>query len=156
MSRFSCIATHVWWVIPLGPMLAGCTNVLGFGTATKFGLDIAQQADQTIDVSMGYDRVEIASIPAPKNEVATAGTDKAMGADTYSVLGTFNVSYGNPWDEQPLVLHQVFATGWAAREAAKIPEMRAYFGKEAGDIAARKGVDDQPHRSGSQQEGAKR
>lgn len=125
----------VWigFVFPLATMQGGCTNVLGFGTATKFGLDIAQRADQTFDVSMGYDRAEIASIPAPENEEATESpTGKT---DAYSVLATFKVTYGNPWAGKPLVLDQFFATGMAARKAAQTPALQGFFGKEAGDIA---------------------
>lgn len=125
-------------LVALAIMLEGCTNVLGFGTATKFGLDIAQRADQTVDVSLGYDRVEIASIPAPKNQVATGGSDRSAGDDTYSVLGTFKVKYGNPWSDEPLILDQVFATGWAAREAANSPAMRKFFGREARSIASKR------------------
>lgn len=122
-------------LIPFALTQAGCQNVLGFSTATKFGLDISQRPDQTIDVSMGYDRTEVASIPAPKNEDATESAD-GTGTDTYSVLGTFVVSYGNPFLDQPLVLDQFFATGMAARKAARSPELQRFFGKAAGKIAA--------------------
>lgn len=137
MSMHASLKVGIGFVIPLAMMQGGCSNVLGFGTATKFGLDIAQRADQTIDASMGYDRVEIASIPAPKNEDAMAPPD---GADTYSVLGTFSVEYGNPWasPEEPLVLDQFFATGWAARIAAKSPKMQDFFGKKAHEIVTKK------------------
>ena len=109
-------------------LLAGCGNTLGFGTATKFGLDISQQADQTIDVSMGYDRAEVASIPAPKN------TDAGSGEDTYSVLGLFDVHYGNPFTDQPLTLHQFFATGWAAYDAARDHSLQVLFADRAAEI----------------------
>src|SRR4029453_9090194 len=84
---------------------AGCGKTLVFSTATKVGLDISQQTDQTIDVTFGYDRMEIASIPAPRD------TDAADGADTYSVLGIFSISYGNPFSSprEPLRLDQFFA-----------------------------------------------
>jgi hypothetical protein len=127
-----------WWKpasAPLGALvlcgaLAGCTNTLAFGTATKFALDISQQADKNIDVSLGYDRAEIASIPAPKDKDASATED------TYSVLGTFFVHYDNPFlpDGDPLRLNQFFATGAAARTAAQSPRFQAYFGHSAGVI----------------------
>ncbi|MDD5322950.1 MAG: hypothetical protein PHD43_20535 [Methylococcales bacterium] len=122
-------------LVPFVLTQAGCQNVLGFSTATKFGLDISQRPDQTIDVSMGYDRTEVASIPAPKNEDATQSGD-GTGTDTYSVLGTFVVFYGNPFLDQPLVLNQFFATGMAARKAAKSPELQRFFGEATGKIAA--------------------
>jgi len=109
--------------------MTGCQHYLAFGTATKFALDAAQKADQTVDVTLGYDRVEVAAIPAPKD-------DAGPSDDTYSVLGTFEVSYGNPFTE-PLILRQVFATGMAAREAATSPGLREAFGEKAGMIASR-------------------
>jgi len=127
-------------------LLEGCQNVLGFSTATKFGLDISQRPDQTIDVSMGYDRTEVASIPAPKDDDANEsadGTDKA-NTDAYSVLGTFVVSYGNPFLDQPLVLDQFFATGMAARKAARNPELQKFFGEAAGKIATKNATSTQP------------
>lgn len=128
------LAGYLGLVLPFAMIQGGCTNVLSFSTATKFGLDIAQQADQTIDVSMGYDRAEVASIPVPKNEEATAPPKET---DACSVLGTFKVKYGNPFRE-PLVLDQFFATGWAARAAAKNPVARNFFGKQAHDIASKR------------------
>src|SRR5215470_551670 len=117
--------------IPLALASAGCAKVVAFSTATKFGLDISQRADQTIEVSMGYDRVEVASIPALEKDATRDGDD------TYSVLGTFAVAYGNPWRDQPLVLKQFFATGWAARRAAKTEGFVDWFGKKTGQILER-------------------
>ncbi len=114
-------------------LLAGCGHTLGFGTATKFGLDISQQADQTVDVTMGYDRAEVASIPAPKNDDA----DAVKTQDTYAVLGLFDVRYGNPWTDEALVLHQFFATGWAAHQAANDPNLQKLFGTKAREICGR-------------------
>lgn len=112
-------------------LLPGCANTLAFGTATKFGLDISQRADQMIEVSLGYDRVEVASIPAPTD-------DPANGEDTYATLGIFDVRYGNPWADQPLILNQFFATRWAARQAAQDPRFQEFFGKRAGEITGRR------------------
>src|SRR2546422_4081746 len=115
----------------LAACLAGlpgcCTKYLAFGTATKFGLDISQKADQTVDVSMGYDRVEIASIPAPEQ-------DAKESEDTYSVLGTLFIGYGNPWTDEPFHLNQFFATGWGARKAAGSEAFRSFFGRKAAQI----------------------
>jgi hypothetical protein len=111
--------------------LGGCANHLAFGTATKFALDISQQADQTVDVSLGYDRVEVATAPAPnKNADETE--------DTYSLLGTFHVSYDTPWGGDPLHLNQFFATGWAADTAAQNDAFRRFFAEKAGIIAGGK------------------
>jgi hypothetical protein len=116
----------------------GCKSYLAFGTATKFGLDITQKADQTIEVSMGYRRSEMASIPvAPEGDGSSDASDTD---DAYSVLGRFNVTYGDPWKtgaDEGLHLKQFFATGMAARKAAENPEMRRAFGEAAGEVKAK-------------------
>ena len=108
-------------------MLAGCARTLVFGTGTKFGLDVSQRADQTVEISMGYDRIEYASIPAPREQANKT-------EDTYSVLGYFTVSYGNPFSRKPLVLRQFFSTGWAARAAAEDENLQEYFATKAARI----------------------
>lgn len=113
-------------------VMSGCAKrYIAFTTATKFALDVSQKADQTIDVSLGYDRAELASIPATEDN---AGAD----VDTYSILGKFMVRYGNPFSGTPLVLNQVFATGAAARNAAESEAGRAYFGALAHDVEEQK------------------
>ncbi len=114
-------------------LLGGCANTLVFSTATTFGLDISQRPEQTINVSLGYDRAEVASIPAPKDIDATEQND------TYSLVGTFSVKYGNPWRLEPLTLRQFFATGWAARIASQDPELREFFGKKAAGYISKEG-----------------
>jgi hypothetical protein len=54
------VATNIL-MLPLIPMFSGCSNTLVFGTATKFGVDISMRPDQLIEVTMGYDRYEIAA-----------------------------------------------------------------------------------------------
>ena len=118
--------------LPILAVLGGCAKTLVFATGTTFGLDISQRPDQTINVSLGYDRAEIASLPAPQE------TDATEAADTYSVLGIFNVNYGNPFNlvtREPLVLHQFFATGWAARKASEDSRLRKFFGEKAAEIS---------------------
>lgn len=110
-------------------VLGGCAKTLVFTTGTTFGLDISQRPDQTINVTLGYDRAEIASIPASED------TDANTQNDAYSVLGIFNVHYGNPFLREPLTLHQFFATGLAAQAAAKDAQLREFFGKKAGEIS---------------------
>jgi hypothetical protein len=117
--------------IPLAVMTGCCAKrYIAFTTATKFALDVSQKADQTIDVSMGYDRAELASIPSIEEN---ASGDR----DTYSVLGTFRVKYGNPFTT-PLVLNQTFATGVAARNAAASAQGRAFFAQEAATVEKEK------------------
>ena len=132
-KKCATLTVFIGLTMPLAIMQGGCANILAFSTATKFGLDISQRADQTVDVSMGYDRGEIASIPAPRNKPAM--NNNSEQSDAYSVLGSFMVSYDSPWDDKPLVINQFFATGWAARKAATHQSMQEFFGKEAGEIA---------------------
>ena len=144
----------------LGALLmpAGCKSYLAFGTATTFGLDASQRADQTVDITMGYRRIEIASIPVQevKEKPATSSdSNAAVGADAkgdtttpdashtgdaYSVLGSFRVHYGNPFTSG-LTLNQLFATGMAARAVAENTDMQEYFGKAAAKAATGEGVD---------------
>jgi hypothetical protein len=113
-------------------LVCGCRNHLVFTTSTKFGLDISQKANQTVDVTMGYQRAEFASVPVPQDTDATATTD------AYSVLGRFNVRYNpgisptNPTNG--LHLKQFFATGMAARAAARNPDMQGAFAEAAGQV----------------------
>jgi|ERR671918_709877 hypothetical protein len=111
---------------------AGCSKTLMFSTATKVGLDVSQRADQMIDVSFGYDRVELASVPAPRDE------DAADQKDTYSVLGIFSVSYGSPFSGEPLRVDQFLATGAAARKAARTPGLQDLFGRRTREILEKK------------------
>lgn len=121
------LAALLAFIVPA--LCAGCTTkTLAFGTATKFGLDISQKADQTVDVTLGYDRGEIASIPVPKD-------DASESEDSYSVLGFFRVRYGKIFGGEPLRLNQFFATGWAARYAAEDSNLQSFFGSKAGEIA---------------------
>src|SRR5687767_13631711 len=131
----AALLTGSLMVLALG---SGCKNHLAFGTVTKFGLDISQKPDQTIDVTMGYRRAEMVSIPVAKNDKQPADADESK--DAYSVLGRFNVSYGNPFKTGPnegLHLKQFFATGMAARAAARNAEMRQAFGEAAGEVKAK-------------------
>ncbi len=131
---------YVVLILPFSLMQSGCSNVLAFGTATKFGLDISQQADKTINVSLGYDRAEIASIPVPKKSDGSAclaenKSGTTCNTDAYSVLGSFSINYGNPWTLKPFELNQFFATGMAARKAANNSVISGFFGKKSGEIA---------------------
>lgn len=136
-------AILLWAVTIACSGCSGSGRLLGFTTATTFGLDISLRADDNINVTMGYDRAEIASVPV-EDKTDASEPDKT---DAYSVLGYFSVSYGNPFSLKPednLKITQLFATGVAAREASK-PNMgtsnalQAFLGEQAGTIAE-KGV----------------
>jgi hypothetical protein len=130
MTSVKTLTATVLGLSAVALVLGGCGGkTLVFGTATKFGLDVSQRADQTVEVTMGYDRYEIASIPTEMHDA-----EQTSKKDTYSVLGIFSVSYGNPWTGEPLVLRQFFATGWAARGAALKPAFQQFFGHKTGEI----------------------
>ena len=107
--------------------LVGCQGYLVFTTATTFGLDISQQANQTPHVVLGYKRGELASIPATqKNASATE--------DTYSVLAYFCAKYDPILSQSTtdsLQIRSVFTTGMAARAAASNADMQRYFAEAA-------------------------
>ncbi len=119
-------------------LTSGCTKTMMFSTATKVGLDISQRADQVVDMTLGYDRVEVVSIPVKPDTDAT-GTD-----DTYSVLGIFDLRYGNPFAGQPLTLNQFFGTGAAARQMAQDPRFQRFFGRQAGELAPQPSKEPKP------------
>ena len=84
-------------------------------------------------------------LQAGKKQDATKPPSKEGNSDAYSVLASFKVSYGNPFmvligKEKPFVLDQLFATGMAARTAAKNPELQRFFGTEAGTIVNKKKI----------------
>ena len=107
--------------------LVGCQGYLVFTTATTFGLDISQQANQTPHVVLGYKRGELASIPVTqKNASATE--------DTYSVLAYFCAKYDPILSQSTtdsLQIRSVFTTGMAARAAASNADMQRYFAEAA-------------------------
>ena len=126
----------------LALLLTGCAQRLAFGTATKFGIDISQRADQRVDVSLGYDRVEVASIPVPEADGKRIATGDQ---DAYSILGTFYVDVDPNLTSTGTGLHlnQLFATGFAARNAAANPNIGGALGRQAGKIHAEKqGMED--------------
>jgi hypothetical protein len=127
VRQLQALVGHSILMAPLLFTCSDCSNTLVFGTATKFGVAISQRPDQVIEVTMGYDRYEVVSIPAQDK-------DAKEQEDTYSVLGIFAVSYGNPWTMEPLVLRQFFATGRAARQAVANSSFQRYFGRKTGEI----------------------
>ncbi|HBH81636.1 MAG TPA: hypothetical protein DDY39_17550 [Nitrospira sp.] len=114
--------------------LSGCNNYLVFTTATKFGLEVYQDAGQPPKVLMGYKRSETAIIPATH-------TNADETKDTYSVLGDFCV-HADPslrawWDgitggsdtTDSLQIRSLFVTGYAAQKAASDTAIQNYFAK---------------------------
>lgn len=136
--------TLVGWAVVAGAM-AGCVDrSVVFVTSTKFGLDASQRQDQKVEVTLGYQRAEVASIPMCVPAKGSTGGQTASSSsmtctekngydstgewDAYSLVGAFHVDYGNPFDtSQPLTLRQVMATGMAARQIAKDPKLRPGF-----------------------------
>jgi hypothetical protein len=116
-------------LVTLAVSTPGCARRLAFATATTFGIDVSQQADQSVQMSLGYDRAETVVMPAEEKGVSDA-------TDTYAVLGTFQVKHGNPFANQALIIHQFFATGRAAIRAAETEQFQRLFGAEAADIYA--------------------
>lgn len=119
-------------------LLSGCNNYLVFTTATKFGLDVSQEAGQPPKMLVGYKRAEIAIIPATH-------TNADETKDTYSVLGDFCV-HADPslrawWDgikgapnvADSLQIRSLFVTGYAAQEAAGDKDIQKYFEKAVKD-----------------------
>lgn len=128
---FSFNLTFMMTILLLVFTFVGCGNYLAFSTGTKFGLDISQRADQTLDIVMGYQRAEVASIPVPEK------TDAGETKDAYAVLGTFNVAYDTKiigTEKDGLQINQLFATGMAARKAVKNKAMQEWFGTSLGKI----------------------
>lgn len=132
--------------------LLGCstpkhTNVLIFGTNTKFAFDVSQDPTSGVGVTLGYKREEAVWMPLMPNEktgpvdckdvpsvdgktgalrtcdkyVGTSGDDR----DTYSVLASFGANVdgrATATDASAQAkgsIAQYFATGWAARALAQ-------------------------------------
>lgn len=108
----------------------GCKNYLVFSTATKFGFDASQRADRTVEVTLGYQRAEVVSIPACPDDKEPGVQRNCFSddtSDTYTVLGTFHVDLGNPFTMEPIEIQQVFATGMAAQNASNNPGLAKLF-----------------------------
>lgn len=111
-------------------VLTGCQGYLAFSTATTFGLDVSQRANESPHVVMGYKRAEVASLPASQKNATEV-------EDTYSVLGTFCASYDpNLSGRDSLQIRSVFTTGMAARKAAGNKDMQKFFAGVAFQILA--------------------
>jgi len=130
-----------------GASAVGCmSKSVVFVTSTKFGLDASQRQDQKVELTFGYERSEVASVPmcddregeqpspnGPSPCAPERGLDARDNWDAYSLLGAFHVDYGNPFSAEPLVVRQVMASGFAARELAADPSLRSGFMDAAKD-----------------------
>lgn len=135
------------WAGPLcvAVLLGGCTstpqhtNVLIFGTHTKFALDVSQDAVNGAGLTLGYKRQEAVWMPLLPNQAGSGngpvpaacsasnacpkfeGRDTKEGTDTYSVLASFGATAGGGTNAQDknvggkASIAQYFATGLAAR-----------------------------------------
>lgn len=127
----------VWLIVVIAPTL-GCENYLVVTTATKFGLEVSQLANEPPKIVLGYKREETTIIPAEHRNATADGTEPQT--DTYSVLAEFCVM-ANPslWDfirglsstaqdvPDSLQIRSFFATGIAAAKAADSVQTRQYF-----------------------------
>lgn len=129
---------QVVWLVIVTTSSVGCENYLVVTTATKFGLEVSQVANEPPKVSLGYKREETTIIPAEHRNATTDST--GAQTDTYSVLAEFCVM-ANPslWDfirglsstpndvPDSLQIRSFFATGIAAAKAADTVQTRQYF-----------------------------
>lgn len=129
---------HVVWLILVITTILGCENYLVVTTATKFGLEVSQVANEPPKVALGYKREETTIIPAEHRNATVDGAGSQT--DTYSVLAEFCVM-ANPslWDfiralssttndvPDGLQIRSFFATGIAATKAADSVQTRQYF-----------------------------
>ncbi|NOS78502.1 MAG: hypothetical protein HOP35_11210 [Nitrospira sp.] len=142
--KTTCRANKKVWlsifILISGLSGSGCNNYLVFTTSTKFGIDISQDAGQPPKMALGYKRAEIALIPSDH-------TPATPDTDTYAVLSDFCVM-ANPslydWTDtvtkskssstevkDSLQIRSIFATGMAAREAAKTEAIQTHFAQAA-------------------------
>lgn len=127
----------VWLILGIASTL-GCENYLVVSTATKFGLEISQVANEPPKIALGYKREETAIIPAEHRNATVDGNGSQT--DIYSVLAEFCVM-ANPslWDfirglssanndvPDSLQIRSFFSTGIAAAKAADTVQTRQYF-----------------------------
>ena len=110
------------------------TNTMFFGTATKLGVDIAQNptAGNVPTLTIGYKRIEAVWMPLMANAdekgkpASCSGSDCLFQGssenDTYSVLASFGAKIGAGADaggvKSNVGIAQYFATGLAAQKLA--------------------------------------
>jgi hypothetical protein len=123
-------------VVLLAGIGAGCQSYLAFNTDTKFGLDISQSAQQQPEVTMGYQRVAIVSMPVLGTNDGRAYYDANANHDAYSVLGSINIKYDPALSSATggIRILQIFATGEAARSVATNAALAGLFASDLASI----------------------
>jgi len=128
-------------VVTVVLIMSGCaikhSDVMLFGTNTKYGLSIAMdQPESTPHINVGYKRQEFVWMPLVangadsviQNKVGTAnaqdlkyiGKEPAGKEDTYSVLASFGADFKASGAAGGGGIAQYFATGIAARKLAEV------------------------------------
>ena len=109
--------------------LSGERRILVFGTGTSLGLKLGFTGDAPSSIDFGYDREELSVIPMHKQ----APSGDSNKPDKYSsVLASVDVNLATPnFLGTDLKLTQFFATGAAARNLAKNPDIQSYFKRVA-------------------------
>ena len=131
-KKYRSIITSSVLAVTSVALLSGCRNLLVFSTATKFGLDISESAAQQPEITFGYNRAEVVSVPLGGGHTNTADryyvSDAGPTNDAYSVLGTFSVGFDPSLNNTAGIhVNDLFATGVAAQKAAASPAMGGVF-----------------------------
>jgi len=116
---------------------SGERRPLVFGTGTNLGLQVGFAGGTPSKVKFGFNREELSIIPLHRE----APTDKK--ADKYApVLAAIDMDQSLKSEAASKVkMTQFFATGAAARNIAKRPDIRVYFQEQA-SLAVSKAVDE--------------
>lgn len=102
--------------------LTGERRALVFSTATNIGLKVGFTGQVPSSIKFGFERGELSIIPLHSQTTAEK-------PDKYtSVLASIDMNLDTPsMKDTDLQVSQFFATGAAARNLAKHPDIRAYF-----------------------------
>ena len=105
------------------PKLKGAKRVMVFGAGTTVGAKFGFGTSGPESIVFGYKRIEFSSLPIGKK------TSDANGEDKYgSVLASIDLDVdGDIATDKTLKLAQLFASGEAATELAKKPELQELF-----------------------------
>ena len=107
--------------------LSGERRPLIFGTGTNVGLKLGFTGNYPSNIKFGFDREELSIIPLHHQAASTEQPDKYT-----SVLAAIDMNLDTPTlTDTGLQITQFFATGAAAKNLAKHPDIRAYFQKAA-------------------------
>jgi hypothetical protein len=114
--------------------LAGERRPMVFGTGSSVGLNLGFIGNLPSSIKLGYDREELSIIPFHA-QAPSAGSKQS---DKYSsALASLNLNVTAPnLLGSDLQITQFFATGAAARNLAKLEQIRNYFADTAGKAVA--------------------